>query len=132
MAGAPDGIWTVSQRRGLIALMALVTAILALRLLNNRQTVADPEPPQGPAADELQDRIDPNVATAPQLAAIPGIGEKRAEAIVAFRGNYARLHPGKTAFSDARDLERVTGIGAATAEVIEPYLFFQPTAATRF
>jgi competence ComEA-like helix-hairpin-helix protein len=131
MPPAPDGIWTVSQRRGLIALLAIVTALLALRLIVNRQMVANPEPAKGPAADELQDRIDPNVATASELAAIPGVGEKRAEAVVEYRRIYSQQHSGKLAFSDARDLERVPGIGLATGETMEPYLFFAKAPATR-
>jgi competence ComEA-like helix-hairpin-helix protein len=132
MPPGPDGIWTVSQRRGLIALLALVTALLAIRLIINRQYVADPEPAQGPAADQLQNRIDPNVADAAELSAIPGVGEKRAESIVEYRQAYLRRNPGKLPFAYVRDLERIPGIGPATCEAMEPYLFIQKPPATSF
>jgi competence ComEA-like helix-hairpin-helix protein len=126
-----DGIWTVSQRRGLIALLLGITAILAIRLLLNRQTIPDPQPAEGPAAGEVQDRLDPNVASAAELAAIPGVGEKRAEAIVDYRDHYLQDHPGGVAFPAQIDLLRVSGIGAGVSESMEPYLIFPGQSTSR-
>jgi len=126
-----NGIWTGSQRRGLIVLLAAITVVLGIRLLMNRQTIPDPQPPEGPAASELQDRIDPNFASAAEIAAIPGVGEKRAEAIVAYREAYTKSHSGKLAFPGLIDLLRVSGIGAGVSESMEPYLIFPSQTATR-
>jgi len=48
-------------------------------------------------------RVDLNRATAEQLAELPGIGEAKAEAIIAERA--------KRPFTSLEDLERVKGIG---------------------
>jgi competence ComEA-like helix-hairpin-helix protein len=130
MSDSPDGIWTVRQRRGLIALLAVITALLTLRLLMNRLTIPDPQPALAPAADQLQDRIDPNIATAAQLAAIPGVGETRAEAIVAFRESYAKEHPQHRPFNNFFDLQLVPGIGESTSESMDPYLLFPQVSTT--
>ncbi len=53
--------------------------------------------------------ININTATAAELTALPGIGEKKAEAIVADRDTHG-------AFESADDLSRVSGIGSATVE----------------
>jgi competence ComEA-like helix-hairpin-helix protein len=126
-----DGIWTVSQRRGLIAILAAITLALAVRLILNPRTIPNPQPPEGPAAAQLQDRIDPNQATAAELAAIPGLGEKRAADIVQYRQNFSKDHPNRLAFSNILDLQRVSGIGAGLTETMDPYLIFPSQSATR-
>jgi DNA uptake protein ComE-like DNA-binding protein len=123
-------LWTWSQRRGLLAVLIGLIAILAIRLGAQRMTVGEPEPP-GPAADRLADRIDPNTATPAQLAAIPRLGESRAAAIVQFRDRYLAQHPGRVPFVRPEDLEQIRGIGSATAEAMEPYLLFPPAPSTR-
>jgi DNA uptake protein ComE-like DNA-binding protein len=118
---------TSSQQRGVIVLLAILVTILALRLLLNPLTVPNPTTAPGPRADQLADRIDPNTATQAELAAIPELGEKRAAAIVEFRTRFAARHPDRQAFQRLSDLEQITGIGAATAENMQPYLIF-PTS----
>jgi DNA uptake protein ComE-like DNA-binding protein len=124
------GLWTLSQRRGLIAILAVVVAGLSIRLIMNPLTISNSPPAQGPAADELADRIDPNSASAAELAAIPGLGEGRAGGIVKYREIFLADHPGEIPFARPQDLERVPGIGAAISESIEPYLMFPKPAAT--
>ncbi|MFC0337005.1 competence protein ComEA [Kushneria avicenniae] len=58
-------------------------------------------------ADELAVNI--NTATAAELTALPGIGEKKADAIVADREENG-------AYESADDLSRVSGIGSATVD----------------
>lgn len=57
------------------------------------------------------DRVDVNAASADDLADLPGIGQAKAEAIVAWRG----MHGGCATLDDLND---VPGIGAATVEMI--------------
>jgi DNA uptake protein ComE-like DNA-binding protein len=123
-------LWTPSQRRGLLIVLAGLIVVLAIRLSMQRMTVGEPEA-QGPAADRLADRIDPNTASAAELAAIPRLGEGHAAAIIEFRERYVREHPGHFAFVRPSDLEQVRGIGAATAEMMQGYLIFPQGAATR-
>jgi len=115
---------TPSQRRGVMVLLGILIAILALRLALNPATVDESPSAQAPASSQLADRIDPNVASEAELAAIPELGEKRAASIVQFREQFKSHHPGKPAFGRLSDLEQVSGIGAVTAETIEPYLIF--------
>jgi competence ComEA-like helix-hairpin-helix protein len=123
--------WTASQQRGLLIVLAVLIAILAIRLSMQRMTVGEPEQQQGHAADRLADRVDPNTATAAELAAIPRLGESHAAAIVEFREKYGREHPGQVAFMRPSDLEQVRGIGAATAEMMQGYLIFPSRPTTR-
>jgi DNA uptake protein ComE-like DNA-binding protein len=121
---SPRGLWTLSQRRGLIAILIIIVAILAIRLAMNPLTIPQNPPASGPAADQLADRIDPNSASAAELAAIPGLGEGRAGAIVEYRNIFAADHPGQLPFTRSSDLQRVPGIGPAISETMEPYLIF--------
>jgi DNA uptake protein ComE-like DNA-binding protein len=120
------GLWTSSQRRGLAVVLAVVIAVLGIRWAFNRQIVDQPMPPQGPLADQLEDRLDPNTATAAQFGAIPDLGEKRAEAIVEYRDKWMAEHPGQKLFQRSEDLLRIKGIGVATEEMMEQYLRFPP------
>jgi competence ComEA-like helix-hairpin-helix protein len=97
----------------------------------HRDFVPDPQPLEGSRAGELADRFNPNTATQAELAAIPGVGEKLAGAIVAYRVEYAKLHRGQPAFAEPRDLLAVKGIGVAKMEGMEAYLVFPATAGTR-
>lgn len=56
-------------------------------------------------------RININAASASALTALPGIGPSKAAAIVADRD-------AKGAFSSCADMQRVTGVGAATVSAI--------------
>jgi competence protein ComEA len=55
--------------------------------------------------------LDINTATVAELEALPGIGPKMAEAIIASRP-----------YSTVEDLLRVKGIGPATLEKLRPYI----------
>jgi competence protein ComEA len=60
-------------------------------------------------------QIDVNRADWPELALLPGVGEKLAQRIVAYRGRHGP-------FTDLADLRRVHGIGPRTLANIRPYL----------
>ena len=109
--------WTSSQRRGLSAIVLFACAGLGLTFVERDATLADPPPPIGPLAHALADRIDPNVASAERLGALPGIGPSKAAAIVADREAAGR-------FENAADLARVHGIGSATVAKLRPHLVF--------
>ena len=121
--------WTAPQRRALLVLLAALVAFLAARYALNPIYVDDPQPEHPAQFDELADRIDPNTAGWAALAALPGIGEKRARDIVAYRDD-ARLHsPGAVVFARPEDLLRIKGIGPAMLEGITPHLAFPPGPA---
>ena len=63
--------------------------------------------------------INLNTATLADLLTLPGIGEIRAQAILAYRAEYG-------AFERIEDLQNVSGIGPATYERLAPYITVQP------
>jgi len=126
-------VWTPSQRRVVLGIVVALLGYLTFQLWRNPVDVDDPQSSRGSRYAELQDRIDPNSADVATLSALPSLGEKRAKEIVAYREAFAKLNPGKPAFTTARDLLRVKGIGTSIVTNLEPYLIFpqQTAAATR-
>ena len=57
-------------------------------------------------------KINLNTATVEQLISLPGIGEKKAEAIIKYRNEHGR-------FSSTEQLLDVSGIGDATYEKLK-------------
>jgi Helix-hairpin-helix motif len=127
----PPEVWTGSQRGVLIALLACLLIYLIVRLILNPLYVSDPQPPRPPRHDELADRIDPNTADWQTLAALPGLGEKRAKTIVEYREAFTTKNPEHLAFSEPEDLLLVRGIGPSMLATMRPYLLFPSPATTR-
>lgn len=73
------------------------------------------EPSPSPA-DHMQ--ADINLASAAQLAKVPGFTQAMAEDIVKYREKYG-------AFESLEQLTQIKGIGAARLEAIRPYLILQ-------
>ena len=96
-------------------------------MIREPATIDDPQPVVGDRAAELADRLDPNTADWTELAALPGLGEKRARAIVARRDLVHGRHADAVAFSTPADLHYVPGFGPATVEAVKPYLVFPTT-----
>jgi hypothetical protein len=122
----PTQLWTPAQRRGIAIIFSVILLLLAVRCFTNRQIVTDPQPDQGPRYVDLADKIDPNTADRGMLAALPMLGEKRAETIIAYRDQYTAAHPGQIAFPTAESLMAIKGIGPAMTETLRPYLTFPP------
>jgi competence ComEA-like helix-hairpin-helix protein len=119
--------WSASQRAALIAFVLILSGVLLYRLYSDRQYVSNPQPQRGARADELADRLDPNHATWQELAVIPQLGQKRAQAIVATRQRGRTIDPDRVTFAHAEDLLAVPGIGSAMLESLRPYLIFPTT-----
>jgi competence protein ComEA len=114
-------MWTPSQRRTIAVLVLIAAGALALKLASNPRPMPDP-PPDAPRSAEVPGTVDPNTADWPTLAAVPGLSVPQAKAIVAYRDDHARSHPGERAFRSVEDLDKVKGIGPATIEAIRTYL----------
>ena len=121
-------LWTARQRRAIVILVAAILIYLTIRLIRNPLYVSDPQPRDGPRAAELADRVDPNTADVSTLAALPMIGQRRAEDIVEYRERFAAQNPGQVAFGRLEDLLRIRGFGTAMIEHLRPYLIFPATA----
>jgi competence ComEA-like helix-hairpin-helix protein len=69
-----------------------------------------------PSEIRLESRINPNYAPQASLRRLPGIGDGRAGAIVAYRENFSD----NKAFRNCDDLQKVKGIGPKmTADICE-------------
>jgi hypothetical protein len=124
-------VWTVSQRRVVLGIVVALLGILAIQFWLNPADVSDPQAPRGARFEELKDRIDPNVADLSELSALPTLGEKRAKAIIDYREEFARLHPGERAFNNPRDFLKLKGFGVAMVNNLQPYLIFNPAPSTQ-
>jgi competence protein ComEA len=120
----PRLAWSSGHRKLLITLLVVLLAYAIVLYALNPEYVSDPQTETPARFAELADGIDPNVADAPTLAALPVIGPRRAQAIVEYRETFLQDHPGGVAFEQLEDLTRVKGIGPATIEQVRPYLIF--------
>jgi hypothetical protein len=131
----PRFSWSEPQRRVILLLLAVLLVILCARYACNSMYVSDPQPDLPPRYDQLADKIDPNTADWQTLAALPGIGERRARDIVEYRQRKRDLahQPDLLVFQSERDLLYVRGVGAGIVDSMKPYLLFPPPAqpATR-
>ena len=78
----------------------------------------------GPCRRSLTEKINPNFAPVGSLVRLPGIGIGRAGAIVTYR-DAAFAKGGVRAFASCEDLQKVRGIGPATAYNIGQWLEFE-------
>ncbi len=74
---------------------------------------------------DLENRLNPNVATSGSLTRLPGIGAVRAEAIVAYREGFNAQQISGNAFGNCDDLQKVRGIGPKTVGNIKRWLEFE-------
>lgn len=95
------------MRRKAIGWMALLVAMLVAGAAEARRGGGKRSVGEG-------EKIDVNRAPIEELVRLPGIGRKRAEAIVALRT--------KRPFRRARELRRVRGIGKKTLQRLLPYV----------
>ncbi len=109
----------------IIVILTLTCGLLALVTGHNRpgtgraETLADGCCEGQQEADSFL-RLDLNRATLDELVALPGIGPRRAEAIV-------KLRQERGQFDRIDDLLSVRGIGEKTLELIEPYVYVSPS-----
>ena len=114
--------WTPSQLKVLIPGLTVVALYLGIRLWLAPVPLSDPVPNHGARQPEVRNRVDPNTADWPTLAALPAIGPERAREIIAWRDEYQRTHPNETPFKTIQDLSQVKGIGEGTVRSLAQYL----------
>lgn len=122
--------FALSQRRAIAGLLVIFLACLIVGLIRNPTFVDDPLPQTARLGDALDDRLDPNVADARSLGALPNLGARRARDIVAYRERLLARDPSRVAFRTPEDLLRVDGVGVAIVAQLRPFLRFPATAPT--
>lgn len=85
--------------------------------------LATATPVPAPGVVREDGRIDLNRATTEDLMRLPGVGEKRAQAIVAYRQENGP-------FRNVAGLDEVEGFGAASVQRLEPLLWVEGAAPT--
>jgi hypothetical protein len=116
--------WTRPQRRVLVLLLLILCPALLVRYACNTAYIPDPPPPHGPRYDEVADKIDPNTADVATLAALPMLGDKRAQDIVEYRERKRAAEPERIVFRRPEDLAAIKGFGRASIDTLRPYLHF--------
>lgn len=98
-----------SQLRGVVALAGVLLVFVSVRMVSLQGPRSSPVP--------LTAAINPNTASLEELAALPGIGQTRARAIVAYRLTHRP-------FAKLEDLDPIAGIGPATLDRLAPHVTF--------
>jgi competence protein ComEA len=119
--------WTPKQRLALSLLIAGILLYLLIRYQISPAQISNPQPSNPLHSDELLDKLDPNTASASDLAALPNLGPAMARRILEDREQFQKQHPNQIPYRELKDLERIKGIGPATLENLRPYLRF-PTS----
>lgn len=95
-----------------ILLLTVLSLSIAAPILAAPQAATPPAQATEKATAAVAATINVNTASAAELQSLPGIGQKTAENIVAFRTE-------KGKFKNTRDLLKVKGIGEKTFEKIK-------------
>ncbi|PKL46667.1 MAG: hypothetical protein CVV39_06925 [Planctomycetes bacterium HGW-Planctomycetes-1] len=67
---------------------------------------------------QIDNKLNPNVASVGELAELPSVGSARAKAIAEYRQEKEK------AFKSEKDLQKVRGIGEKTAEKLKEWFVF--------
>lgn len=123
------GPWTLTRGEltvWLLVVLGIPALFLAMRAMPG--PVAPDQAvrvvPSGPSASfsapESPAKLNPNTASAKELELLPGIGPKRAAAIVKHREEHGP-------FRNAQALAEIKGLSPALAERLAPLLSFEPS-----
>ncbi len=116
--------WTRAHRVGIGILMAAFLVLLIIQYAMWPARLDDPVVIVHGEAITLARRMDPNTASAEQLARIPRVGEKLAQAIVMYRDARKTVVGDGIVFHELADIDRVPGIGKKLLEQMSDYLEF--------
>ncbi len=109
-----------ARRPATRAAVASAIALLLAHLLVCGPAAFTPASPKTLTTEQLQLRLDPNVATAAELELLPGVGPRLAQAIIDYRESTGAA----VAFRTPEDLARVPRIGPVTVERLRRHLRF--------
>ncbi len=112
-----------AQRTTALAVIGVLAACTISVMFQGRAPIGEDE--GGEPAHRLATGIDPNTAPWQELAQLPGIGERLARRIVAYRHTHEERHPdreGRLLFQRPSDLMKISGIGPKTVARLRPFL----------
>ncbi|MDD4889247.1 MAG: helix-hairpin-helix domain-containing protein [Phycisphaerae bacterium] len=121
----------LSVERGAVLLLVLLTVAFAGCWWTRRGGwVRQPDAAHVAPVGDYANKIDPNTASWQTLSCLPGIGEKLAGDIVAYRGEWAGHLPPFTQPDDLLKVKskgRGRGLSPRTIEQLTPFLAFPAT-----
>jgi competence protein ComEA len=109
-------LWASWPRSAQYAAVSMASVFLTLVAVHLRSSwLQRPRPLEIEHGMPVQFRIDLNEADRSTLLQIPGVGDKMAERILAYRDSKGR-------FNDYKDLLEIQGVGGATLERMRPWV----------
>src|SRR4051812_6408937 len=119
--------WTPRQRLALSLLILLILCYLLILSRLHPARLSNPQPNEAPRASELEDKVDPNTASAADLSALPNLGPAMARRIIEDREKFKKDQQKKNPYGNLGNLQQKKGIGPATLENLKSYLKFPAT-----
>jgi hypothetical protein len=116
--------WTRRQRIGLGVLLTLLLVCLIAEFVRNSARLDDPAMLVDGQPITLPQRMDPNTASAAEMARIPHIGDTLAQKIVQYREARKSTAADGIVFHHPADLDPIPGIGKKLIEQVGPFLQF--------
>ncbi len=107
-----------------IAIILIVIIAVDCFIIVQRMCIPAPVTVQRTNVSDVPLQLDPNVASAEALAALPGLSSRQARQIVIFRENFLEAKGQKQCFNIIEDLDDVRHIGPKTLEKVGKYLRF--------
>jgi competence protein ComEA len=107
----------------LYGLLSLALAYVLISRYLRPLVLADTISIEPALVEQVQGQIDPNTASWPELARLPGVGESLAKRIIAYRDDRMRLRAGPV-FKQPDDLTAVKGVGPKILQRMTPLLSF--------
>lgn len=123
--------WTRRHRLGLAVLLGIALVFLVVQFIRRPFSLHDPVVEVDGTVIALETATDPNTADLAALLRIPGMTDKTAEAILAYRES-RQVGPGEVVFQRFEDLAAVkvgrSRIAKSTLERLRPFLRFPEDA----
>jgi hypothetical protein len=116
--------WTPRQRLGLGLLATTLLILLAITYFRRPARLDDHAVLLHGQQVAVPQRVDPNTATAQELARIPHLGEALAAKIITYREARKSTAKDGIVFRQPADLDNVPDIGKKLIEQFEPFLEF--------
>jgi hypothetical protein len=112
-----DFTWRRPNLAAILVFLIAGGAVLAWRMTGQSVQAGEDIPVDSPRVAQGWDRIDPNTASYASLRRLPGLGQHKAQDVIAWRENH-KDQP----FREARDLSRIRGFGTVLPRRVAPYL----------
>jgi competence protein ComEA len=100
------------MKKVVVSMLVVFTILMSFSL----HAAAGKKP--GESNDVLEGKLNINTATSIEFQMLPGIGQKKADAIVAYRNAHG-------SFQTVNDLDKIKGIGKAKLNKIRPFCMLE-------